>query len=86
MQWLNDIQDWIGSAAGQHIITSAIIPFVAIVVAGIVGAAIGRGATRRLVAQRDHETRASAVAALVAATDKCPPPRSTPSGWPVRPT
>ncbi len=67
MQWLNDIQDWIGSAAGQHIITSAIIPFIAIVVAGVVGAAIGRGATRRLVAQRDHETRASAVAALVAA-------------------
>lgn len=67
MQWLNDIQDWIGSDAGQRIITSAVIPFIAIVVAGIVGAAIGRGATRRLVSQRDHETRAAAVAALVAA-------------------
>lgn len=67
MTWLNDILDWIHSVAGHGIITTAIIPFVAIVVAGIIGAGIGRGATRRLVAQRDWETRASAVAALVAA-------------------
>jgi hypothetical protein len=67
MHWLNDIMTWIHSATGHAIITTAIIPFVAIVVAGIVGAGIGRGSTRRLIAQRDHETRAAAVAALVAA-------------------
>lgn len=67
MQWWNDLLDWIQSDAGWKIISTAIIPFVAIVVAGIIGAAIARGAIRRLIAQRDHELRASAVAALVAA-------------------
>ncbi len=67
MQWWNDILNWVHSVTGHAILTNAIIPFVAIVVAGIIGAAIGRGATRRLVVQRDHETRAAAVAALVAA-------------------
>ena len=67
MQWWNDLLDWIQSDAGWKIISTAVIPFVAIVVAGIVGAAIGRGAIRRLIGQRDHEVRASAVAALVAA-------------------
>lgn len=67
MQWWNDILNWASSVTGHALIVNAIIPFVAIVVAGIVGAAIGHGATRRLVTQRDYETRASAVAALVAA-------------------
>lgn len=67
MQWFNDISDWIHSTAGHAIITTALIPFLAIVVAGIIGAGIGHGATRRLVAQRDYETRSAAVAALVAA-------------------
>lgn len=67
MTWWNDLLDWARSADGKLLIFSAIIPFVAIVVAGIIGAAIGRGATRRLVAQRDHETRASAVTALIQA-------------------
>lgn len=67
MQWWNDLVDWARSDAGWRIISGAIIPFIAIVVAGIVGAVIGRGVTRRLVAQRDHETRASAVTALIQA-------------------
>jgi hypothetical protein len=67
MTWWNDLLDWIRSADGKLVIFSAVIPFVAIVVAGIIGAGIGRGATRRLVNQRDHETRASAVTALIQA-------------------
>ena len=67
MQWWNDFVDWFYSDDGQWILVSAIIPFVAIVVAGIIAALIGRGATRRLVAQRDHETRAAAVTALISA-------------------
>lgn len=67
MQWWNDLVDWAQSDTGWRIISGAIIPFIAIVVAGIVGAVIGRGVTRRLVAQRDHETRASAVTALIQA-------------------
>lgn len=67
MTWLNDLLDWIRSDAGWKLITTAVIPFVAIVLAGIIAAGIGRGAVKRLIAQRDFETRASAIAALVAA-------------------
>jgi hypothetical protein len=67
MQWWNDFVDWIQTDDGSAVLTGAILPFAAIVVAGVIGAIIGRGATRRLVAQRDRETRASAVAALVSA-------------------
>jgi hypothetical protein len=65
MQWWNDLVDWIRTDDGQGVVFSAVVLFVAIVVAGVLAALIGRGATRRLVRQRDHETRASAVAALV---------------------
>jgi hypothetical protein len=67
MQWWNDFVDWIQSDAGWAVLTGAVFPFLAIIVAGVIGALVGRGATRRLVQQRDHETRASAVAALVTA-------------------
>ncbi len=67
MTWWNDLIDWARSSDGKALLLGAIIPFVAIVVAGIVGAAIGRTAVRRLVGQRDHETRASAVTALIQA-------------------
>jgi hypothetical protein len=67
MQWWNDFVDWLTSDDGWRIITGAVLPFVAILVAGIIGALIGRGSTARLVRQRDHEARASAVSALVTA-------------------
>ncbi len=67
MHWFNELLDWIRSDSGWRIISSAVIPFVAIVLAGIIGAGIGRGATKRLVTQRDHETRAVAVTALITA-------------------
>ena len=67
MTWWNDLLDWMRTSDGKALLFGAIIPFVAIVVAGLVGAAIGRGAVRRLVWQRDHETRASAVTALIQA-------------------
>lgn len=65
MQWWNDFVDWLQTDAGWAVLTGAVFPFLAIVVAGVVGAIVGRGSTRRLVTQRDHETRASAVSALV---------------------
>jgi len=65
MQWWNDLVDWIQSDNGWMVLTGAILPFLAIIVAGVVGAIVGRGSTHRLVNQRDHETRASAVSALV---------------------
>ena len=70
MQIWNDFVDWFNSAAGQRIITSAIIPFIAIIVAGIIAAAIGRGSAKRVIALSDREDKASAVTALISAARK----------------
>ncbi|QEO09670.1 hypothetical protein [Protaetiibacter larvae] len=67
MAWWNNFVDWFYSEDGQRVLTSVVIPFLAIVVAGVIGALIGRAATKRIVAQRDHETRAAAVSALISA-------------------
>jgi hypothetical protein len=67
MNWWNDFVDWARTDAGLTALTGVILPFAAIVVAGVIGAILGRGATRRLVLQRERESRASAVAALVSA-------------------
>jgi len=63
MQWWNDLLDWLRTDDGWRLITGAALPFFAILVAGIIGALIGRGSTRRLIKQREHESRASAVGA-----------------------
>lgn len=70
MDWWNDLTDWISSDNGWRVISGAIIPFVAIVVAGIVAALIGRGATKRVVAMQERESRNAAVAAVVSAARK----------------
>ena len=67
MQLWNDFLDWLGTDDGRAVAFGAILTFVAIVVAGAIAALVGRGSTRRLVNQRDRETRANAVAALVTA-------------------
>lgn len=67
MQWWNDLVEWITSEDGWRLMSGAVIPFVAIVLAGLIGAGVGRGGVKRLVAQRDFETRVAAVAALVSA-------------------
>ncbi|MEO8263126.1 MAG: hypothetical protein ABI566_11210 [Pseudolysinimonas sp.] len=67
MQWWNDLMDWFRTDDGQTALFSAVVLFVAIVVAGVIAALVGRGTTRRLVSQRDRETRTNAVAALVTA-------------------
>jgi hypothetical protein len=70
MDWWNDLTDWISSDNGWRVISGAIIPFVAIVVAGIVAALIGRGATKRVVAMQEREARNAAVAGVVSAARK----------------
>jgi hypothetical protein len=67
MQWWDDIVDWFSSDAGAHIVTTAIVPGLAILVAGIVAALIGRGSTKRIVSLHDRDERASAVTAMIGA-------------------
>ena len=80
MQWWNDFLDWLNSDNGWRIVSTAVIPFVAIVVAGIVAALIGRASARKVIELSEREVRASAVTALISAARKAavwntlPPP------------
>lgn len=67
MQWWDDIISWFTSDAGSQVTTTAIIPGVAILVAGIVAALIGRGSTKRIVSLHDRDERAAAVTAMIGA-------------------
>lgn len=67
MQWWSDVLNWFGTDDGRTVLFSAIIPALAILVAGIVAAAIGRGSTRRLLTLNDRENRVAAVATLIGA-------------------
>jgi hypothetical protein len=70
MQWWNDLNDWTSSDAGWRVLSGAIIPFVAIVVAGVIAALIGRAATKRVVSLQEREAKNAAVAGLVSAARK----------------
>jgi hypothetical protein len=65
MDWWNEIQAWFTSTTGSKIFLDAILPFVAIVLAGIIAAAIGRGTARRVIEYQDREHTAVAVIALI---------------------
>ncbi|MFT4123250.1 MAG: hypothetical protein QM635_05395 [Microbacteriaceae bacterium] len=65
MQWWNDLIDWLGSDQGQNVIATTILPFVAILVAGLIGAFLGRGSTRRVLELHRSELQAAAVAAMI---------------------
>jgi hypothetical protein len=65
MAWWNDFVAWFNSAAGSRVFLSAILPFVAIVVAGFVAAAIGRGSTERVLAHEYRELTGAALIALI---------------------
>lgn len=67
MQWWNDFVDWFNSTDGWRVVSTAILPFLAIVVAGIVAAGIGRASTRRVIALSDREVRIAAVTTLLSA-------------------
>lgn len=62
--------DWVSSDEGWRIVSGAVVPFVAIVVAGVVAALIGRAALRRVVRLHDDEARSAAVAGIVSAARK----------------
>ena len=70
MQLWTDFLDWLNSDNGSRIVTTAVIPFVAIVVAGIVAAMIGRASARKVIELSEREVRASAVTALISAARK----------------
>ncbi len=70
MDWWNDLTDWTASDTGWRVLSGAIIPFIAIVVAGVIAALIGRAAAKRVVALHDRESRNAAVAGIVSVSRK----------------
>lgn len=70
MQTWNDFITWLKSTDGQHLVTNAILPFLAIIVAGVIAALIGRSSAKRVIALSDREVKASAVTALISAARK----------------
>jgi hypothetical protein len=65
MQWWNDLLDALASDRGTQLLSDVVVPFVAIVVAGVLAALIARGAVKRLLARHDREVKASAIGMLV---------------------
>lgn len=65
MQWWNDLVDWLSSDDGWRVLSATVIPFIAIIVAGLIAALIGRAATKRLLAFQNRELKASAIATLI---------------------
>jgi hypothetical protein len=67
MQWWNDFVTWSNSATGTRIITTAILPFIAIVVAGVLAGLIARASTKRVIDHQNREIKAAAIMALIGA-------------------
>lgn len=65
MQWWNDFVEWLYSDAGWRVVSTVIVPFVAIIVAALIAAGITRGAVTRLLARQDREDRSAAVAGFI---------------------
>jgi hypothetical protein len=65
MQWWNDLLDALASERGTQLLSGVVVPFVAIVVAGVLAALIARGATQRILARHDREVKAAAIGMLV---------------------
>jgi hypothetical protein len=70
MQWWNDFLTWLTSTEGRLVITTAVVPFVAILIAGIVAALIARAFSKRLLDHQDRELKAAAVTAIIGAGRK----------------
>ncbi|MGY6497891.1 MAG: hypothetical protein ACXIUP_06650 [Microcella sp.] len=74
MQWGNDLLTWLATDDGQRVLFSSVVPAVAIVVAGIIAALIGRAASKRVIAQYQRDALTAAVQGLVHAGRKA-------AGW-----
>lgn len=62
-----DLIAWFQSAAGTRLVDGAIVPFVAIVVAGLVAGLIARGAVRAAVVRSQRESTTAVVVAVAEA-------------------
>jgi hypothetical protein len=65
MTWWNSFVSWLTSDTGSRIVTQAILPFVAIVFAGVIAALIARSTGRRVLDLHEREATSAAVAGVI---------------------
>jgi hypothetical protein len=70
MQWWNDFSDWFNSSEGSRVVSTMALPFLAILVAGVIAALVARGSISRLLSRQEARERASAIEALIAVGEK----------------
>jgi hypothetical protein len=70
MQWWNDLVSWFNSSAGWRVFSTAILPFIAIIVAALLASWIGRASARRVLAYHDRELKGAAITSLIGAGRK----------------
>lgn len=67
MDWGNRFLQWLASEEGWRVLSGAVIPATAIIVAGVVAALIGRAATRRLLTVHQRDALAGALSGFLLA-------------------
>ena len=67
MDWVNEILQWLASDDGWRVLSGAIIPAAAILVAGTIAALIGRASTKRLITLHQQDALAAALGGFLLA-------------------
>lgn len=67
MQWWSDFLDWASTGEGLRTIAQTALPFLAIVLAGIIAAVIGRAAIRHSLGLAEQELTRGVLAAVIGA-------------------
>lgn len=67
MDWGNSFLQWLASDDGWRVLSGAIIPATAIVIAGAIAAMIGRGSTKRLITLHQREALTAAIGGFLLA-------------------
>jgi len=67
MDWGNSFAAWLSSEEGWRVVSGAIIPATAIIVAGVIAALIGRASMRRLIAMHQRDALAGALSGFLLA-------------------
>lgn len=70
MEWWNDFVDWFYSSDGRYVVSGIVLPAIAIVVAGLLGAWIASNSIKRLLAKHDRELKVAAIASLIDAAEQ----------------
>ncbi|WP_291049098.1 hypothetical protein [Herbiconiux sp.] len=70
MEWWNGFVRWLESSSGEYVVSSIVLPALAIIVAGLLAAWIARSAVKSLLAKHDRELKISAIASLIDAAEQ----------------